>query len=276
MAKGVTRFFGDPAPIQSNYLVADFLKDIGDLPVVKSVHIQVGAADEDEHLAEARWLQAMHVQYGFPHAMVAFCDLASPNREQWLDQLQAFSCLKGVRQIIGRSPDEDQQTGTGELINSKAFKQGLASLERRGLSFDLQLIPDQMQTMAAVLEQFSELKVVICHAGSPWYRDEQGYLMWQAGIDALAKRPNTYCKLSGLGMFDHSWTTSSIAPIAKKVIEAFGSERVMIGSNFPVDKLYSSYGDIIGAYRTLIEPYNAQQQNQMLHDTAATFYKLNA
>ncbi len=274
MAKGVKRFFGDPEAIQKNYLVSDFRDDIGELSIDKSVHIQVGAADQEEHLAEARWLQAQHVQFGLPSAMVAFCDLSAENLDEWLDQLQQYSCLRGIRQIVGRSPEEDAVTGTDDLIGSAAFIQGLGELERRGLSFDLQLIPDQMQRVADVLENFKELKVVLCHAGSPWYRDQVGYKMWQQGLKRLAARPNTFCKVSGLSMFDHDWTVDSLQPIVSEVIETFTTDRVMMGSNFPVDKLHTDYQRLWSAYTEITKNYNEKARADMFYNNAAAFYNI--
>ena len=118
MERGVARFFGDPTPIQQDYQVGDFIEDIGDLPVMSSVHIQVGAESSDS-VAETRWLQseAQRTPLGIPNAIVAFCDLADEDSDKILDAQAESGNLRGIRQIVGRSPDEDAKSGTDNLVD---------------------------------------------------------------------------------------------------------------------------------------------------------------
>lgn len=270
-AKGVTRFFGDPAPIQKNYLVSDFKNDFNGLPVTKSVHIQVGAADS---LAENACIQAFSDEFSYPHGIVAFCKLENENRNQQLDRLQEHSALKGIRQIIGRHPVEDKQHGTHSLIENPEWQQGLKELATRQLRFDLQLIPDQLDSMFEILKHIEDLPVVICHAGSPWYRDPEGWAMWKKGISQLAQLPNVSCKISGLGMFDHDWTVDSLRPVFDTVLEAFGPQAVMFGSNFPVDKLYGAYDKLWWSYLELCKHCSDDEKRQLFQKNCNDFYHL--
>lgn len=272
-AKGVKRFFGDPTPIQKNYLPADLKADIGDLPIHKSIHIQVGAAD-DQHFAESQWVQRMVDNCDYPSALIAYCDLEKGDRSHMLDRLQELGALRGIRQIVGRAPEEDKQTGTDALINNNDWHHGLQDLAQRGLSFDLQLIPDQMEAMYSVLANIDQLRVAICHCGSPWYRDAEGWALWKQGLSKLASLPNTVCKISGLSMFDHNWTMDSLRPVVDTVVEIFGVERCMFGSNFPVDKLHTDYQSLWRAYFSLTEQYSAAEREQLFYSTCANFYSV--
>ena len=89
-------------------------------------------------------------------------------------------------------------------------KSVLIELANRSLSFDLQLIPDQMDHVSDILNDTPDLKVALCHCGSPWYRDKHGWALWRRGLEKLAKRDNTVCKISGLSMFDHKWSVATI------------------------------------------------------------------
>jgi len=239
MEKGKKRFFGDPTPIQRNYLIDEHIKLAAALGFKASVHIQVGAADG---LEEAKWVnKIVSENQSWPMAQVAFCDLSGDQREIHLDELQKLSSVVGVRQIIGRSPAEDSSSKTNELLTSDSFMKGLQSISDRGLSFDLQIIPELSETCAAVFSQFPNLQVILCHAGSPYNRTEEGITSWSSDLNHLSKLSNVSCKLSGLGMFDHNWTQATVAPIVTTVMEQFGSARVMFGSNFPVDSLSSSF-----------------------------------
>ena len=251
MEKGKKRFFGDPTPIQRNYLIDEHIKLATAHGFKASVHIQVGATDG---LEEAKWVNKIVSEHeSWPMAQVAFCDLSSDQREIQLDELQKLSSVVGVRQIVGRSPAEDANSKTNELLTSDNFMQGLQSISDRGLSFDLQIIPELSETCAAVFSQFPNLQVILCHAGSPYNRTSEGITSWASDLNHLSKLPNVSCKLSGLGMFDHNWTQLTVAPIVTTVMEQFGSKRVMFGSNFPVDSLSSSFKDLFERLTGIID-----------------------
>ncbi len=250
MAKGEPRFFGDPAPIQRDYLLDEFTRDAKAQGFAGSVHIQVGAADP---LAEATWVQSVaDANPDWPMAQVAFCDLTAPDAEAQLDALQDLPTLRGVRQIVGRAPGEDAVTGTNELLGNPAFLTGLQGLAKRGLSFDLQLLPELMEQTAAVLASAPDTQIALCHAGSPHDRSAEGLAYWARQLSYLSELPNVSCKLSGLGMFDPHWTAQSVAPIVETVLSQFSPERCMVGSNFPVDSLHANYDVLMETYRKLV------------------------
>ncbi len=273
MAKGVQRFFGDPAPIQKNYLVADFRQDAADYDLVASVHVQVGVAPGDE-LDETAWLQRTGDATGLPSAIVAFCELDSPDAPRRLAAQLACARLRGVRQIIGRSAGEDAITGSGKLLEKRVFQEHLGLLAELGLSFDLQLTPSQVPRVAEVLADVPETRIALCHCGSPWDRSSAGLAAWRGGLRLLAGLPNVYCKISGLGMFDHGWTVESIRPIVESCIDIFGAERSMFGSNFPVDKLHASYRRVWGAFEQITAGLDETDRGRLFGGTARDFYRL--
>lgn len=269
MAKGVERFFGDPSPIQRNYLIDEFRAEAGGQGFAASVHIQVGAESGWE---EAKWVQSVaDWAPDWPMAQVVFCDLTSKDLTDQLDAFQTLSTVRGVRQIVGRAPGEDAQTGTNALLDDPAFLAGLREAGRRGLSFDLQLIPELMEKTANILAQAPETQVALCHAGSPHDRSPLGLANWAEALKSLSGLDNVTCKLCGLGMFDHDWQAESFRPIVETVLGQFGADRVMFGSNFPVDKLYSDYPTLIAAYRALIP---LEMHEQVFDNTARAFYGL--
>ena len=276
MARGVKRFFGDPTPIQKNYLISDFFKDIGGLPVTASIHVQVGV-EESQAVEETRWLQSVantRPGKGFPQGIVAFCNLAEPEAIAGIKQHSRFPNLRGIRQIVGRSPEEDAVTGSNQLLDNPVWIQNLARLTEYGLSFDLQLVPHQLRQAKAVLAKIPGLKFALCHCGSPFDQSEAGLARWKTGIKELAELPNVYCKLSGFGMFDHGWSAASIRPIVLHAIEVFTPERCMFGSNFPVDSLYASYADIWTAYNEISSDFSEGERQQLFAGTAHRFYSI--
>ena len=267
MAEGVARFFGDPTPIQRDYLIDAFRRDARGFAA--SVHIQVGAEDG---LAEARWVQSVaDANPDWPMAQVVFCDLTADGLAARLDAFQALPSVRGVRQIVGRAPGEDAATGSNALLDDARFIAGLREAGRRGLSFDLQLIPELMGKTARVLEMAPNTRIALCHAGSPHDRSPEGLAGWAGALRALSDLPQISCKLSGLGMFDHEWTAEAIRPIVETCLGHFGAARCMFGSNFPVDSLSSDYATLVAAYEGLVPQAD---WGAVFHDTAARFYGL--
>ena len=270
MARGEKRFFGDPSPIQKNYLPDDFLTGSQRYVPSASVHIQVGVSREHE-IRETQWLQSLSP---CPQAIVAATDLSAPDLAETLDAHASCDRLRGIRQILGRHREEDKKHGSDKLLDSPAFIRGLGELADRNLSFDLQMVPGHMSRVIGALRQVPELKVALCHCGSPWDQDAAGLARWRTGLQQLARLPNVSCKVSGLGMFNPEWTAQALRPLILDVIEAFSPGRVMFGSNFPVDKLYNSYDALWQAYELATEEFTAEEKQQMFYQTAAAFYRI--
>ena len=267
MAKGEPRFFGDPAPIQRDYLIDEFAAEASAEGFCGSVHIQVGARDG---MAEAVWVQQVADEKAeWPMKQVVFCDLTSPDLDDQLDAYQRLPSVVGVRQIIGRAPGEDALTGTNALLDDPRFLDGLRNAGKRGLRFDLQLIPELMPKTAGVLAQAPDTSIALCHAGSPHDRTLDGLNAWQNALRGLSDLDHVTCKLSGLGMFQHNWNAEDFRPIVETCLAQFGPKRVMFGSNFPVDKLYSDYARLVSAFRTLIPP---ELHENVFKKTAQDFY----
>lgn len=274
MARGVERFFGDPTPIQKNYLVEHLREDAANYELEASVHIQVGVAPGDE-VEETAWLQKTADAEGLPSAIVAYCDLEKDTAPEILAAHLEHDRVRGVRQIIGRSDAEDAQTGSGTLIDDPRWREHFALLAELGLSFDLQLTPPQVPRVAAALAEAPATQVALCHCGSPWDQSPGGLESWRAGLQLLASLPNLYCKISGLGMFNHKWTIDDIRPIVETCIEVFGPDRAMFGSNFPVDKLHAGYDRVWGAFEEIVAPLDDATQAQLFGATAKKFYRID-
>ena len=273
MAKGEKRFFGDPTPIQKNYLVDDLRTDARGFELVGSVHIQVGVASGDE-VRETRWLEETAENDGLPSAIVAYCELERDDVDGQLDAHGVSSRMRGARQIVGRSDAEDAITGSGALLDNPRWRDGLRRLAARGLSFDLQITPRQATRVAGVLADVPELRVALCHCGSPWDQSAKGLDKWRDGLRTLADLPNMYCKISGLGMFNHDWATDDIRPIVESCLDIFGTGRCMFGSNFPVDKLHAGYSDVWNAYSEIVSGLDDGERHALFVGNAKAFYRI--
>lgn len=269
------RLYGDHAPICRDYVLTDYLADIGGLEIVKSVHVQ---ADHDfaEPVRETRWLQSIADKAdnprGFPHAIVAFADLAGDNAAEILEAHCQSPNMRGIRQALNgivtnpaRHPD---------ILNDDRWRANVGLLGRSGLSFDLQVLPVQMASAAQLIDRFPELPFVLLHVGLPMDQSADGLRHWRGGLRNLAERPNLDVKISGFGMFDRKWTTESIRPLVMTTIETFGARRVMFGSNFPVDGMMASFDRVWQAYIEITSAFSDDEKRMMFADNACRFYRI--
>ena len=269
MERGKKRFFGDPEPIQRDFLIEEFRSLAEPAGIGASVHVQVGARDP---MQEARWVQLVADENPtWPMAQVAFCDLTSDSCDSDLDGLSQLRSVAGIRQIVGRSTEEDLRTGTNNLLDDPSFAHGLRRAARHGFSFDLQLTPGLIAPAARLLSAFDDLPVILCHCGSPSDWSEEGLAYWRHSLRQLAELPRVYVKLSGLGMFCPDWTTENVRPIIESCLELFGPDRCMFGSNFPVDSLCTTYGSIVESLRQIVP---AECHSAVFGETARRVYCL--
>lgn len=242
-----------------------FFKEFYGSNVVKSVHVEAAYAGPDP-VEETVWLEQVANQYGKPNAFVVFCDIEKDGAEAELDRhLAASSRVRGVR--IRAHPDDP---------DTAAFKRGYAALGSRGLSYELNASPGKLISGRDVAKAYPETQVILGHAGFPVQRDPDYFHQWQTEMSALAEAENVACKISGFGMADNGWTVASIRPWVMHCIEAFGPDRSMFGTNWPVDILYATYLEQVDSYRLILEEagFSREDQEKMFHRNAEKFYRI--
>jgi predicted TIM-barrel fold metal-dependent hydrolase len=134
---------------------------------------------------------------------------------------------------------------------------------------------EQMDGAAELATGSPKVMFILQHAGMLEDRSAAGWTRWRDGMRRLAACPNVVSKLSGLGTFIHSNDPGHIAAVVRETIEVFGPARCLFGSNFPVEKLWTRYADLIAAYRCALEPLGEETARAALFDTASRIYRLN-
>jgi len=271
------RMYGDYAGIRRNYLTDDFRNDIGGLPVVRSVHVQA-EHDASDPVRETRWLQdvaGLPDSGGYPHAIVAYADLSAPHSEvaAILDAHCAFPNVRGIRQMV----HQVLIPGMGHHVDYLAderWQRNLGELAKRSLLFELQILPAQAGTAARVVGLHPDLQFVLAHAGQPRNRSDAGIESWKSALQRLALLPNVAIKLSGFGMFEPDWSVASLRPLVCHAIDCFGADRVMFGSNFPVDRLMRDYAGIWRAYDEITAGHDDLQRDAMFYGNASRLYRI--
>ncbi|MBI4305216.1 MAG: amidohydrolase family protein [Chloroflexi bacterium] len=274
----VDHFAGDYSAIRKTYLVKDFLADAKGLDLVKSVHLQAEFDHRDDPVKETAWLQSVHddpVSRGFPHASVAFADLGAPNVEDVLARHCEYPIMRGIRQILNYADEPRLRfTHRGDLMSDKQWRAGYRLLAKFRISFDLQVWPWQLVEGARLAKDIPEVPVILNHTGLPIHRDRSGIDMWTRGMRELASAPHVSVKISGLGMFKRDFTAEDIKPFVLDTIDIFGAERCMFASNFPVDKLASSYAHLWESYDTITSRFTPAERQGLFHDNAVRYYRL--
>jgi predicted TIM-barrel fold metal-dependent hydrolase len=162
-----------------------------------------------------------------------------------------------------------------DLMNEPLFRKNLGKLQDHGWLFELQVFTSQMKDAAQLIKDFPGINFVLLHAGMLEDLSAAGRTAWREGMQRLAALPNLYVKLSGLGTFIHRVDSAHIAEIALPTIEMFGSERCVFGSNFPIEKLWSSYAELVDAYRKALARLPEADQRRVFSGTARSLYGLN-
>jgi predicted TIM-barrel fold metal-dependent hydrolase len=214
---------------------------------------------------------------GFPHAIIAYADLADPAVEAILERHCAHRNLRGIRFMVNFIENDPLycMTDRGDWLRHAQWRKGYALLEKFGVSFDLQVYCHQMAEAADLAAAHPGIPVMLNHAGLPHRREPEYIERWRAGMRALGAVPNVAAKISGLGMFDHRWTDDSIRPFVLDTIEIFGVERCMFASNFPVDRLSSDYNRIWQAFDRITANFSAPERQALFHDNAIRYYRLS-
>lgn len=265
------RIFGPYAAIKRDYLIEEYLSDIDGTGITGSVYVQANWAP-NWALDEARWVAAEAARVGWPVAIVAYADMAQRDCSTDLKRLADVPGVVGIRhQFHWHENPLYRFAPHADLCDDPIVRANVARLAEYGFSFDLQVFADQMQGGVRLARACPDVTFVLQHAGMLEDRTEAGRKAWLAGMTALAACDNVMCKLSGLGTFLHRVDTDHIKDQVKTALKLFGPERCLYGSNYPIEKLWTSYADLWAACRAAVPKAH---HTQVFHETAARIYGL--
>ena len=268
-------FSGDNRLLPDPYGPPELLRDAMEIELRMTVDVEANPADP---VAEAQWLQSLAddpAHGGHPHGIVAFADLSAADAAATLERLAACRNLRGIRQILNVHSDSRFNYVQRDYLRDPLWCGNMRRLAERGWSFDLQLYPHQVTAALAVIDSTPDLVFVLNHTGMFVDRNQAGgWRAWRHGLRELASRSNVAAKISGLAMFDHQWTIESFRPYVLEAIDAFGVDRCMFASNFPIDGLHARYADLWLAYVAIINGATEAERHQLLCANATRLYRL--
>jgi predicted TIM-barrel fold metal-dependent hydrolase len=269
------RIFGPYEPIRRDYPITEYLTDLAGTGVENSVYVQVNWAP-DRFEDEVAFVQQVADETGWPHAIVGFADLSVADARPQLDRLARYPLMRGIRmQLHWHANPLYRFASRPDLAADPTVRRNVAHLADYGWSFDLQVFSGQMVDAAGLAAACPGVTFVLQHAGMLEDTSDAGRAAWRQGLQRLAAQPNVVSKLSGLGTFIHRNDPAHIEQIVHETIGLFGADRCLFGSNFPIEKLWTSYAELIAAYRAALIELPPEDQRAVLHDTAARVYRLD-
>jgi len=269
------RIFGPYEPIRRDYPIEEYRADIAGSGIVKSVYVQTNWPP-DCYEDEAAWVQRTADATGWPHAIVAFADLTTSDVRPQLDRLARHRLVRGVRmQLHWHENPQYRFAARSDLVADPTIRRNIGRLADYGFSFDLQVFAPQMADAADLAESCPKVVFVLQHAGMIEDLSLAGRAEWRAGIVRLAACANVTSKLSGLGTFLHRNDPGHVAGVVHETVGIFGAGRCLFGSNFPIEKLWTSYGALVESYRDALGSLPAKEQQAVLHDTAIRVYRID-
>ncbi len=231
--------------------------------VSKIVHVQAAIGAEDP-VGETAWLEDMAQRTGWPNGIVAHSPLDADGLQAELERHLASSPrVRGIRDF-----------GHGDYLVDPAWQRGYGLLGRYDLLCDLDCVWEDMGKAREVARMYPEVQLVLEHAGFPRARDDEYFKNWQQGLKTLAEAERAVCKISGLGMGDPNWTVSSIRRWVLACLEAFDVERCFFATNWPVDRLYSSYDAVVAAYDEITTDLSADEREALFFRNAERIYRI--
>jgi L-fuconolactonase len=226
------------------------------------------AVQARQSLVETRFLLELARDNDFIQGVVGWVDLCSYDLDGQLESLLSEKKFVGVRHVLQDEPDD-------QFMLRPAFLRGISRLRQYGLAFDILIYPKHLPHAVDLVRRFPEQRFVLDHLAKPFIKDRL-LQPWNEHIRALAAEGNVACKISGMVTEAAwaAWKTEDFRPYMDVVWEAFGENRVMYGSDWPVCTLAAQYSQVFGIVSQWLQSASVPAREKVLGGNATTFYQL--
>jgi len=248
--------------IRKDFLPADLHTLYQSIGVTGCVAVQA-----EQTMQETERLIAYAQQYDFIKGVVGWIDICDTNIVNALQQWKHHRQLKGFRHVLqGEAP---------EFMLQDAFINGLHTIHQEGYTYDILVFPHHLDAVLQLLDRCPGHRFVIDHVAKPLIR-QQEINEWAAKMKAIAAHPNVYCKISGMITEAHwdTWQPAHLHPYLDVVVAAFGTQRIMFGSDWPVCLVAGSYRQWLKVVQNYFSGYSFEEQERFFAGNAITFYQL--
>jgi L-fuconolactonase len=251
--------------IQRNFLPNDLT------PVLKSNGMD-GCVTVQVDQTEAETMRMLHWadENNFIKGVVGWVDLQAGNIEERLQHFTQFPKLKGFRHIVQGESDP-------LFLSRPAFRNGIKQLQQFGFTYDILIYPHQLKAAIDFAAAFPQQQFVLDHLAKPYIK--KGLIdEWYGDLKKLAALENVWCKVSGL-VTEADWQhhkRSDFVPYIEAAIEAFGIDRLMFGSDWPVCLVAAPYDEVLAITQDVLKTFSDHEQQQFFGGNAIQFYNLKA
>lgn len=255
---------GEMRVLQHDFLPPDLAPLLAERQMEGCIAVQARQTEEETH-----FLLQLAADYPFVKGVVGWLDLLAPNLEERLEFFRSHSALKGIRHIVQAEPDP-------HFLLRPEFLKGVQMLGKAGLMYDILIYERQMPAVLQFLEQCPNQPMVLDHIGKPVIQGGPS-TDWKEGIRGIAAHPMVYCKLSGLVTEADwtSWSADDFLPFLDIVLEAFGPQRLMIGSDWPVCLLAANqYRKVLEIIEQFSADWPEEDRAALWGETAIRCYRL--
>lgn len=234
------------------------------------VHVEAGRGPQLSIAETRRWQQA-HGRSVARRVLVASVQLEHPALAAALDEQQRFATVVGVRQMLDwwrgiKTPNP--------LLLDRSWRRGLASLAARRLSFDLQVLPEQLPEAAELVRANPEVQFVLDHGGLhiPWQQAD--LRMWADDLRTLGRLDNVAVKTSGFDTVDPTWDRRRVHDYLAVLVQSFGPRRTLFASNFPIDRATVGYRELLDHHLDALAGFSTAERGDMFARNASRIYRI--
>ncbi len=250
------------AVIRNDFMPTDLFPELVANKVEGCVAVQ---ADQTE--AETTFLCNLAKQHPFIRGVVGWTDLRADTISEQLEEYATEPIVKGFRHVLqGEAP---------EFMLQPSFLDGIAQLDSFGFTYDILIFPQHLEAALTLVKTFPNQPFVIDHIAKPFIKTGE-ISNWQKGIERIAQHENVHCKISGMVTETdyHNWKPADFTPYLDVVVNAFGTNRLMYGSDWPVCKVAATYEQVIGIAKHYFSTFSVAEQTAIFRDNAVRFYNL--
>jgi len=249
--------------LKRDFLPYDLKKEITSIGFDGSIAVQAR-----QTIDETKWLIKLAGQNDIIKGVVGWLDIRSPKFKYQLEKYAKHTKLVGIRHVVQDEPDD-------RFMLRSEFIEGIRELENYSLVYEILILEKQLPAAAELVSRFPNHRFVLNHIGKP----KISYTLlepWKSLISELAEYPGVYCKISGMvtEVDWRNWQNEDFRPYLDTVFEAFGSKRILYGSDWPVCTVAASYKDVFNIVNDYIEQFSPDDKNKIMGENATRLYGL--
>ena len=226
------------------------------------------AVEAHQSEEQTTFLVSLAEQTLFIKGVIGWVDLQAEDISERLRYFSQYKIIKGFRHALQSEPQRD-------LMLSPDFIRGIAALKEFDFTYDILIFTDQLLYSKNLVAQFPEQKFVIDHLAKPCIKKKE-IKEWTLDIESVARLPNVYCKVSGIVTEAdwQAWQKNDFRPYIDVVVENFGIDRIMFGSDWPVCLVAASYKEVADIVKDYFSTFSVDEQQKVFGDNAVAFYSL--